>query len=214
MSLRIQLLGLGLLTLALPWAGYRYVQELEGALRSGLEQSLLASADTMAAALGGQELSMSAANPSAEAEPTIYAHPLSAQPLLDGFRDDWDTPEAAGVPVGAGGRLWLGLHDRTLNLFLSFTDSTLIYQSAPGETPYGDRVLLLMEAEELRWLLLHTGAPGALRAQRTEPPLFAPSGEYEARVLGFWRETQNGFTLEARYHSISRDNDSECRWSM
>ncbi len=38
MSLRIQLLGVGLLTLALPWAGYRYVQELEGALRDGLEQ--------------------------------------------------------------------------------------------------------------------------------------------------------------------------------
>ena len=67
MSLRIQLLGLGLLTLALPWAGYQYVQELEGALRSGLEQSLLASADTMAAALGEQELDISDADPSAAA---------------------------------------------------------------------------------------------------------------------------------------------------
>ena len=86
MSLRIQLLGLGLLTLALPWAGYQYVQELEGALRSGLEQSLLASADTMAAALGDQELGILDANSSAAAY-TIYAHPLSGQPLLDGFRD-------------------------------------------------------------------------------------------------------------------------------
>jgi len=198
MSLRIQLLGLGLLTLALPWAGYRYVQELEGALRSGLEQSLLASAGTMAAALGDQELGLSSANPSADAEHTIYAHPLGAQPLLDGYRDDWNTPDATSVPIGSGGRFWLGLHDRTLYLFLSVVDRALVYQTAPGETPYGDRVLLLTEAEELRWLLLHSAAPGALRAQRTEAPLFAPTGDYEARVLGFWRETQNGFAVEAR----------------
>ena len=198
MSLRIQLLGLGLLTLALPWAGYQYVQELEGALRSGLEQSLLASAGTMAAALGDQELGMSAANPSAAAEYTIYAHPLSGQPLLDGFRDDWDTPEAGSVPVGSGGRLWLGLQDRMLYLFLSFSDSSIVYQSGPGETPYGDRVLLITGADTPRWLMFHTGAPGALRGQQTMAPLFAPMGDFEARVLGFWRETQSGFALEAR----------------
>lgn len=198
MSLRIQLLGLGLLTLALPWAGYRYVQELEGALRSGLEQSLLASANTMAASLADQDFGPGTADPSAAVQHTVYAHPLGGQPLLDGFRDDWGTPEEASVPVGTAGRLWLGLHDRTLYLFLSFSDSTLVYQSSPRETPYGDRVLLLTEGVPTRWLLFHTAAPGGLRGQRTMPPLFAPSGNFEARVLGFWRETQTGFSLEAR----------------
>ena len=37
MSLRLQLLAVGLLTLVLPWTGYRYVQEMETALRGGLE---------------------------------------------------------------------------------------------------------------------------------------------------------------------------------
>ncbi len=197
MSLRIQLLGLGLLTLALPWAGYQYVQELEGALRSGLEQSLLASADTMAAALGDQELGILDANSSAAAY-TIYAHPLSGQPLLDGFRDDWDTPEAGSVPVGSGGRLWAGLQDRMLYLFLSFSDSSIVYQRRPGETPYGDRVVLITGADTPRWLMFHTGAPGALRGQQTMAPRFEPMGDFEARVLGFWRETQSGFALEAR----------------
>ncbi len=50
MSLRLQLVAFGLLTLVLPWAGLRYVREMEGALRSGLEQSLLASAGTVATA--------------------------------------------------------------------------------------------------------------------------------------------------------------------
>ena len=81
MSLRTQLLGLGLLTLALPWAGYRYVQELENALRSGLEQSLLASASTMAAALSDQELGIYDTSLSSGTEEIIYAHPLGRQPL-------------------------------------------------------------------------------------------------------------------------------------
>ncbi len=42
MSLRLQLLAVSLLTLVLPWMGLRYVQEMETALRAGLEQSLLA----------------------------------------------------------------------------------------------------------------------------------------------------------------------------
>ena len=54
MSLRAQLLAFGLLTLVLPWAGYRFVQEMEAALRSGLELSLLASAGTIAAGLDDQ----------------------------------------------------------------------------------------------------------------------------------------------------------------
>lgn len=198
MSLRVQLLGLGLLTLVLPWAGYRYVQELEGALRAGLEQSLLASADTMAAALSGEELRASAAGAPSSPEQLLYAHPLGAQPLLDGYRDDWTTAEGTAMSLGATGRYWVGLYDRTLYLFISVTDPFLVYQSAPGQTPYGDRVLLLTETQDLRWLLFHTAAPGALRAQRTEPPLFAPSGEFDSRVLGFWRETGSGFTVEVR----------------
>ena len=55
MSLRLQLLAVGLLTLVLPWTGLRYVQEMEAALRAGLEQSLLARAATVAAALEQQD---------------------------------------------------------------------------------------------------------------------------------------------------------------
>ena len=201
MSLRIQLLGLGLLTLALPWAGYRYVQELEGALRAGLEQSLMASATTMAAALKDQmDPGSDASNEIVPAtdENTLYAHPLATQPRLDGYRDDWSSPAATGMQLGDGGRFWVGLHDRTVYLFLSFTDSELVYQNAPGATPYGDRVLIRTESPSLRWLLLHTAAPGVIRAQWAQPPLFAPSGEFEGRVLGSWRETQDGFSVETR----------------
>ena len=198
MSLRLQLLGLGLLTLVLPWAGYRYVQELEGALRSGLEQSLLAAAESTAAALPGQDLRRIASRPAVSPGEAMYAHPLTSEPLIDGYRDDWSSAENTGLPLGASGTFWVGLYQRSLFLFLHYPDANVVYQRAPGETPYGDRVLLLTESPRPDWLLFHTTAPGSLRAQATTAPLFTPTGRRDARVPAFWRETGDGFTAEIR----------------
>ena len=51
MSLRLKLLLLSLLTLMLPWAGYKYAQEMETALREAESESLTAMAKTIAASL-------------------------------------------------------------------------------------------------------------------------------------------------------------------
>ena len=198
MSLRLQLLCLGLLTLALPWAGYRYVQELEGALRSGLEQSLLATVDATASALDERSLRAIPKLPAAATEQVMYAHPLTTEPLIDGYRDDWSSGDATGATLGAAGRYWIGIFGRSLYLFVRFDDSSVVYQRAPGEAPYGDRILLLMESSQPEWLLLHTTAPGSLRAQDTEAPLYIPSGRHETRVPAFWRETDAGFAMEVR----------------
>ena len=198
MSLRIQLFGVGLLALAIPWAGYRYVQELEGALRSGLEQSLLASANTMAAALELQPLT--SADPAADISinDSIYAHPLAIAPSIDGYRDDWSSAADSGRLLGSAAEYWAGLHQRTVYLFLSVTDEDRISQSAPTQTPYGDRVLLLPGGEQDGWLLLHRAGPGGVRAQRSRAPLFAPTAEFEDRVNGYWRETASGYDVEVR----------------
>lgn len=198
MSLRLQLLGLGLLTLVLPWAGYRYVQELEGALRSGLEQSLLAAAESTAAALPGQVLRTGASRPAVRPGEIVYAHPLTSEPLIDGYRDDWSSAETTALPLGTSGRLWIGLYQRSLFLFLHYPDPDVVYQRAPGETPYGDRVLLVTESPRPDWLLFHTNAPGSLRARQTASPLFTPTGRRDARVPAFWRETSDGFAAEIR----------------
>jgi dedicated sortase system histidine kinase len=199
MSLRIQLLGLGLLTLALPWAGYRYVQELEGALRSGLEQSLLGSANTMAAAFAAQDLdALSGEAHSQPPESTLYAPPLAAQPRLDGYRTDWASTTTRPMSLGEAGLYWAGVYERALFVFIEVTDEALVYQSGPTRTPYGDRLLIRPGGEGAGWLLLHTTGPGALRSQLTVSPQFAPSGHYEGRVRGFWRETSGGYVVEAR----------------
>jgi signal transduction histidine kinase len=70
MSLRLKLLLLGLLTLALPWAGCQYAREMESALRAGEENSLQAVAQAIAASLQGRgDLLYRAAAPSAAPAP-------------------------------------------------------------------------------------------------------------------------------------------------
>ena len=203
MSLRLQLLAVGLLTLVLPWTGFRYVQEMETALRAGLEQSLLASAGTVAAALEEQGVALCVPPQCAIERPgaTIYATALANEPELDGVRDDnWSTAIEAGLPIGAAHRLAAGTYGRFLYLFVAIADRDLVYQRLPGQTPYGDRVVLVTEplTGGPRWWLLNTAAPGAFRAQETGPERFEPSEVYDARIIGAWQETASGYSLEVR----------------
>jgi dedicated sortase system histidine kinase len=198
-SLRLQLLAIAVLTLVLPWTAFRYVQEMETALRGGLEQSLIATATTVAAALENQPLPP-CANPHCApgAATTIYAEPLRVEPTIDASRLDWVQPAEAPIGLDGGHRLWAGVHGRLLYLFVDVRDRDIVYQPGPGQTPYGDRLVLATEPEPgvVRWLLLATGAPGAFRAQDTAPGAFAPSGSYDGRVLGSWQETAEGYSVE------------------
>ena len=203
MSLRVQLLLFGLLTLVLPWTGLRYVREMEGVLRGGLEQSLQGRATTVAAALEEQNLPLCSAPPCTADDTargtTVYAAPLAVEPSLDGVRDDWNSGDAA-VEIGDGDRLYAGVYGRFVYLFVTVADRDLVYQRLPGQRPYGDRVVLALEPEPgaVRWLLLNTAAPGAFRAQETSPDRFEPTEAYDARVIGAWQETATGYALEVR----------------
>jgi dedicated sortase system histidine kinase len=203
MSLRAQLLAFGLLTLVLPWAGYRFVQEMEAALRSGLELSLLASAGTIAAGLDDQAALIERAKsafPPAQRAATLYAAELAVEPRIDGVRDDWTSPGESALQIEGGHRLWLGVHDRYAYLFFTAGDDTIVYESSPGQSPYGDRLLLAVEpfGAPDETFLLGTRAPGSFRARSTGPPLFAPTQEYEDRLQSVWQETAGGFSVEVR----------------
>jgi hypothetical protein len=99
MSLRLQLLAVGLLTLVLPWTGFLYVQEMEAVLRASFEQSLLARAATVATALEEQNAALCAPP---ECDPqraggTVYATALAREPELDGVPDDhWNVARRQG----------------------------------------------------------------------------------------------------------------------
>jgi signal transduction histidine kinase len=198
MSLRKQLLIFSLLTLVLPWAGYRYVQEMETVLRAGLEQSLLERARTVAGALERRDSLGTGSALAAAASGAIHAPLLAASPQIDGSRSDWNLPDERAVELAGGQRFWAGVFDRFLLLALDVDDDQIVYQRRPGESPYGDRVVVLLRGAEPQWLLFSTAAPGAVRAQRTAPPSFEPLGSYDDRVQAAWRAAGTGFELEIR----------------
>src|SRR5690606_14698694 len=181
LGLKSQLLAVSVLTLALPWAGVRYVIEMEAALRSGLEQSLTASAVTIASALASGDLAFGGA--ASDFDSTVYAHPLRAAPRIDGNGDDWSIPAGAAREIAPGKRYVAGTDERYAYLLLEIRDDRIVYQRVPGEAPHGDRIALALGAHGDTLLLLQTGAPGTLRAQRTTRGDFLTTGDYEDRVI-------------------------------
>ena len=78
MTLRAKLLLLSLSVLALPWAGWKFVQQLEFLLRQGQEQALLASAEALARGIAVRPASLPPAGVG------WFAHRLAFAPRLDG----------------------------------------------------------------------------------------------------------------------------------
>lgn len=213
MSIRLQLLIVALTTLVLPWAGWQYARELESALRGSQEQSLLASTGTIANALSAQPQRVFR-NPETHAfDPKsgdLYVHPLVSQPLLDGYREDWDTPfDATVLPTVTGyhARMQAGATERYLFLFIEVEDSH--FDPEPNDVHPDkdrfDRVNLILGTPEGAPLsyFFGTTAQGSVQAQHWvksddasgETPDYVAS---EPRIQGFWLQTKSGYNLEVR----------------
>jgi two-component system sensor histidine kinase ChvG len=208
-SIRLQLLIVALTTLVLPWAGCHYARELETALRSSQEQSLLASAATIANALSAQPQRVfhDAGDTQAFSAGAgdLYVYPLVTQPLLDGYRQDWDVPaEPTALPTTTGyrARLQAGSTEGFLYLFIEVDDSHFDPQplNVRPDTDRFDRVNLALDGPNGREAYFFgTDAPGLVAAQSVV------KGEdgvdrvvAEARIQAFWLQTAAGYRLEAR----------------
>jgi dedicated sortase system histidine kinase len=208
-SIRLQLLIVALTTLVLPWAGCRYARELETALRSSQEQSLLASAGTIANALSAQPQRVfhDAGDTRAfsAAAGDLYVYPLATQPLLDGYREDWDVPaEPTSLPTQTGYRAHLqaGSSERFLYLFIEVDDTHFDaqpYNVRPGKDRF-DRVDLTLDGPNgTASYFFGTDAPGLIAAQtlvKGDDGLERVGSE--SRIQAFWLQTAAGYRLEAR----------------
>ncbi len=209
MSIRLQLLIVALTTLVLPWAGCQYARELETALRSSQEQSLLASAATIANALSAQPQRVFNHGEDRQAFSSaagdLYVYPLTTQPLLDGYREDWDVPaEPSSLPTSSAyrARLQAGSTERFLYLFIEVDDAHFDpqpYMVRPDQDRF-DRINLTLEGPNGRAAYFFgTDAPGLIAAQSVA------KGEdgvdrvvTEPRIQAFWLQTAAGYHLEAR----------------
>ncbi len=185
MGLRSQLALIGLITLALPWAGCQYLRETEEALRQGQQTMLLDTGRSLAALLADRP----ALFPEAADVPgarTLYAHPVAGTPVLDGFADDWIIPGGAEpVSVGPAAALLTGANARHLFVFVDV--------SAAGDAA-GKYIDLALEPGAPPWRFAPV-APGPLTATQ------GGDGSTDAdatRLQAWWTPTTDGFNLEAR----------------
>ncbi len=209
MSIRFQLLTVALTTLVLPWAGCQYARELETALRSSQEQSLLAGAGTIANALSAQPQRVFHDVADTEAFSAgagdLYVYPLATQPLLDGYREDWDVPaEPTPLPTTTGyrARVQAGSTEGFLYLFLEVRDSHFDAQplNVRPDTDRFDRVNLALDGPNGRKdYFFGTDAPGLVAAQSVvKGDDGADQVVAETRIQAFWLQTAAGYHLEIR----------------
>ncbi len=210
MSIRLQLLIVALTTLILPWAGCQYARELETALGVSQERALEASADTIAHALAAEPKRVfreaDDTEPFAEDQGDRYVYPLHAQPLLDGYREDWDVAADPAALPGTGestARVQLGSTDRNLLVYLEVYDPHFVAQPADARSADErfDRVDLTLERADgsLESYFFASSAQGLIQAQtRVKGDDGIDRAAAEPRIQAYWLPTAHGYHLEAR----------------
>ena len=191
MTLRRKLLLVALTTLILPWAGWQFVRQTEAVLRQGQEQTLLASASTLARALGA--LDVEAPAPGS----TLYVHPRKDTLRIDGYAGDWQAFRPFAQSFGADNRLEVMLAEdaQWLYLYARARDSTRA--RADARDPAGLRAdhieLAFVRGNETRRYRIASAAPGSFDA-----PASAATSSLPDRLLGEWQEDGSGYSIELR----------------
>lgn len=193
MSLRNRLLALSLLTLLLPWSGWKLLQELERFLREAQETSLLATARTLAATLPFEQISQLQYLPANY----VVLRPLNRPPELDGYSDDWPQAEYGMEMLSDDQRLHLRVLAGTSgsSLYLLFDVRMLQNLNPPGELSGHGIEILLRSPRGLQRFDVRPEAPGPLQL-RGEIGQGQDSVRLEGQAEGFWLETAQGYRLE------------------
>jgi len=219
-SLRFKLLLVSLTLIAIPWAGYRYMQEVERFLRRAQETVLVGSAQSVAAVLNNRPELFNAQIDLLETLASarhLYVIPLDSLIQLDGYAEDWapylKNAETFGQehalrrpPPGGSAdlsfRQVLGQRDDHLYVLLQVHDDHVVYRPPSSRRlDRGDHLDIAVETPEgrLARYRLATYAPGWVNAHlMSEDPKSPTPARPEVRIKGEWQETAEGYTLELR----------------
>lgn len=196
MSLRFKLLIVALSTLVLPWVGWQLVRQVDGLLRQGQEQALMATATTLARALTSLPIE---ALPDGESVPVAR---IEAPIRVDGYADDWSSvrrPSAATAPT-----MQLSLADDRVGLYALVQVRDATRQRADPRAPqlrHADHVELGLEiAGRQRIYRLASAAPGSFEADAdgTDGADEAALSELPRQLRGEWQEDGSGYRIELR----------------
>ena len=196
-GIRSKLLLVSLSLIAIPVAGYRFIQEMETFLRQAQDQNLSTTV---------QALTLLAQNSpeftnAKTAYPALYVHPFHPV-ILDGYDDDWQNllPLAQSFsPVnGIPYKLLLSNSPRYLYLLLKVERHLPRYvQAANIDYGQSDQVLLKLSDSrgQERNYIFAPRAPGSIIARVLVDDHV---GNVDFRLQGEWQEAGGGYNLEIR----------------
>lgn len=219
LSIRAKMLLVSCVLFAIPWIAYLYAGELERILRENQEAAVLNTARAIATALNDRPSLFHALGRDATTDGPndIVAYKLPRPIGLDGRLGDW---MEQGVELRALGRehvveqaedaevapitLWhaIGVYDNHVYAAFEVIDETLVYRDPDHprvDTADHVRIGIVTPWGELRRYIVSTRETGPVTAVQVPTDATSPSrAQPEARIQGYWRETDSGFNLELR----------------
>lgn len=222
LSLAMQIIAFSALFLmALPWLGYRYMDEMKEFLVQGQGDAQLLAAGAIATVLHNRSdlfnVSSSPGNSLVEAS-ALYVYPLDQRIVLDGYGSDWnlllsqkrtfgaeslvyDRTAGSVSPVSFG--LLLGEHSSHLYGLVSVTDTDIVYrhpQYSRLDNSDQIRIEFIDAAGETKRYLLITETAGNASVYEMHEDWVRPlTGEPVYTLNAIWRETGNGYDVEFRF---------------
>jgi len=191
--LRNQLLALSLLTLLLPWSGWKLVQELENFLREAEENALLVSARTISQAMPAAfqaELKLARGR-------ILPLRQLDTTPVIDGYLADWPQADQGLVFTSPADNLALdvlaGRYQGHFYLALKVTDpgdvSATSFNTGTSEASRRAGVMLYVQSNRGQHsYMIASEAPG--------PMTLNSQGGGGTRLEAAWMDDAQGYTLE------------------
>ncbi|MBS0383303.1 MAG: histidine kinase [Proteobacteria bacterium] len=190
MTLRRKLLLVALSTLALPWAGWLYVRQMEHLLRNSQEQALLA----IAFALDRGLMAVGANLPNT-GQNWYVMH--TTQPIVvDGSEDDWSSMARWAQHPWQGVTVQLADDPAWLYLRIDVDDAHRVRMDArdPGAVEADHVMLQFLRAGRQRNYLLASASSGAFLAHPLDPHVRG----FPDQISGQWQDAAHGYRIELR----------------
>lgn len=219
MGMRMLLFS-SLLLVALPWLGYRYIDEMKDFLLQGQQDAQLLAAKAIATVLNGRTELFYLADEHADLSldrSALHVYPLQNPIEVDGYTGDWaDLKEQAkkfgskSVVYDRTDGLWrpvafdllLGQYRKYVYALVQVRDENIVYRNPKyRRLDHSDHVRLEFSRQDGsagRFILITEGEGQVSVYEMSADWKFPLTGQPVYALTGVWREHSGGYDLELR----------------